>query len=183
MRCFLAQFSTLTICLALCVTVNAGNPKRLTQACPRLAPIDGAPAGTTVIDNDMVLRLAEKGRIAAVADSHPAVTDSQRPSSAAEAGIKKRWRAEYRRSVTAIQKLRQQLTKAEGEHEALESQFFALQKEIQRIRLRPRLKAKAHQVGKLKKDLQRAMAGFSKAVRDARQAGAQPGWFRDLPRP
>ncbi len=183
MRYFLAQCTTLTICLVACLSANAGNPKKLTQACPHLAPIDGAPAGTTVIDNDMVIRLAEKGRIAAVADRLPSVTDSHNLTPAADAGNKKHWRAEHRRSVAAIHKIQQQLVNAEGEHDALKSQFFALRKEEQRIRLRPRLKAKAHQVEFLKKSLQHAMNGFSKTVRDARLAGAQPGWFRDLPRP
>ena len=183
MRYFLAQFTTLTFCLAVCVNVNAGNPKRLTQACPGLAPIDGAPAGTTIIDNDMILRLAEKGRFAAVADSRPSETDSKVLTPAAEAGIIKHWRVEHRRSVATVHKLQQQLTKVEGEYEALKSQFFALRKEVQRIRFEPRLKTKAHQVEILKKNLQSAMDGFSKTIRDARQAGAQPGWFRDLPRP
>ena len=183
MRYNFAQCTTLMICLATCVAANAGNPKRLTQACPHLAPIDGAPAGASVIDNDMVLQLAEKGRIAAVADSRPTVTDSKSLSPAAEGGIKKRWRAEHRRSVAAIHKLQQQVTKAEGEYQALKSQFFALRKEVQRIRLRPRMETKAHQVKILQKNLQCALDGFSKVVREARLAGAQPGWFRDLPRP
>ena len=183
MRYSLVQFTTLTIFLAAFATVNAGNPKKLTQACPRLAPIDGAPAGSRVIDNATVLRLAKKGRIAAVSVSRPSVTDSQIPTPLAEVAVKKRWRAEHRRSVSAIQNLRTQLTKAENEHEALKSQYFALRKETQRIRLRPRLDTKAHQVKQLKRNLRGARAGFSRVIREARLAGAQPGWFRDLPRP
>ncbi len=177
------QFATLTIFLTTCATANAGNPKKLTQACPRLAPIDGVPAGTWLIDNATVLRLAKKGRIAAVDVSRPSVADSQIPTPIAEAAVKKRWRAEHRRSVSAIHNLRIQLTKAENEHEALKSQYFALRKETQRIRLRPRLDTKAHQVKQLKSNLRGARDGFSRVIREARLAGAQPGWFRDLPRP
>ena len=126
MRCSLAHYATLTICLATCVAVDAGDPKKLTQACPRLAPIDGAPAGTTVIDNLMVLRLAKKGRIAAVAPDRPPVPESHDLTPAAEAKIKKRWRAEHRRSVIAIHTLQEQLTQAEGEYEALESLLRSL---------------------------------------------------------
>ncbi|MEN8164515.1 MAG: hypothetical protein ABFS37_10335 [Acidobacteriota bacterium] len=183
MRYSPTQFVNLALCVAMCVTANAGDPKKLTQACPRLAPIDGAPAGTTLIDNDTVLRLAKEGRIAAVADSRASAADSERPSSSAESSIKNRWRTEHRRSVSAIQKLKQQLEKAESEHKALEAQLFALRKEIQRIRLRPRLHAKAQQIELLKKNLRHALDSFSRMIREARLAGAQPGWFRDLPRP
>ena len=183
MRYFFAQFVNLALCVAVCATANAGDPTKLTQACPRLAPIDGAPAGTTVIDNNTVLRLAKKGRIAAIADRQPPESDSKKPTSSAGSSSKKKWRAEPRRSVSAIHKLQQQLTKAEAEYEALESQLFALRKEIQRIRLRPRLDAKKNQVSQLKKNLRHTRDGFSRMIREARLAGAQPGWFRDLPRP
>jgi len=183
MQYLFAKFTSLTFCLVACATVNAGNPKKLTQVCPHLAPINGAPAGAAVIDNDMVIQLAEKGRIAAVADSRPVVTDSQILTPTAESGNKKHWRAEHRRSVSVIHKLQQQVTKAEGEYEALKSQFFALRKEVQRIQFQPRLDAKARQGEQLKKNLRGARDGFSRVIRDARLAGAQPGWFRDLPRP
>ncbi len=183
MRYSPTQFVNLALCLAMCAAANAGNPKKLTQACPRLAPIDGAPAGTTIIDNATVLRLAKKGRIAAIADRQQSVPDSINPTSGGGFSDKKRWRAEHRRAVSDIHKLQQQLIKAEGEHEALESHLFALRKEIQRIRLRPRLHAKAQQIAQLKKNLRHARDSFSRVIREARLDGAQPGWFRDLPRP
>ncbi len=185
MRYFPTQCVNLALCLAVCATANAGDPKKLTQACPRLAPINGAPAGSTLIDNNMVLRLAKKGRIAAIADRRPSASDSQKPTSNAgsSSSVKKQWRAEHRRSVSAIHKLQQQLEKAESEHQALEAQIFALRKEIQRIRLRPRLDAKAQQIAQLKRNLRHALASFSRMIREARFDGAQPGWFRDLPRP
>ncbi len=183
MRYFPTPLVNLALCLAMCAPAAAGDPKKLTQACPRLAPIDGAPAGATVIDNKTVLRLAKKGRIAAIADRQQPATDSKNPTSSGGASSKKHWRAEHRRSVSSIHKLQQQLTKAEAEHEALESQLFALRKEIQRIRLRPRLDAKARQIEQLKKNLRHARDSFSRMIREARLEGAQPGWFRDLPRP
>ena len=41
----------------------------------------------------------------------------------------------------------------------------------------------AHQVKQLERNLRGARDGFSRVIREARLAGAQPGWFRDLPRP
>jgi len=183
MRYFPTQFVNLALCLAMCAPTSAGNPKKLTQACPRLAPINGAPAGTAIIDNATVLKLAKKGRIAAIADPQQSVPDSKSPTSGSGPSDKKYWRTEHRRAVSGIHKLQQQLIKAEGEHEALESQLFALRKEIQRIRLRTRLDAKAQQIAQLKKNLRHARDSFSRVIREARLEGAQPGWFRDLPRP
>jgi len=183
MRYSPTPFLKLALYLVVCTTANAGDPTKLTQACPRLAPIDGAPAGTTVIDNNTVLRLAKKGRIAAVADRQSPESDLKKPTSSAGSSSKKKWRAEHRRFVSAIHKFQQKLTKAETEFGALEAQLFALRKEIQRIRLRPRLDAKKQQIAQLKKNLRHARDGFSRMIREARRVGAQPGWFRDLPRP
>ena len=176
-------FAALTIGGALCVTAIAGDPEKLTQACPRLAPINGAPAGKTVIDNDTVLELAKEGRFAAIATRQPTLPDKKQPVSSVEPSLIHRWRAEYRRSAAAIHNTEQRLTKAKGELAALENRYFALRKTIQRIRLQPRLDAKKEHIVKLTKDLRHARQAFSSVIRRARLDGAQPGWFRGLHRP
>lgn len=183
MRYSPSSLAALTVGAAICATAAAGDPEKLTRACPRLAPINGAPAGMTVIDNDTVLQLAKKGRFAAIAVRQPALPDKKPQAPSNESSRKKRWRAEYRRSAEAIHKTEQQLTKARGEFEALESRYFSLRKAIQRIRLQPRLDAKKEQIVHLTKDLRHARNTFSRVIRQARLDGAQPGWFRGLHRP
>ncbi len=183
MQCSFVPVITLVIFLSTCSVGDAGNPKKLVQACPRLAPIAGAPAGSTVIDNLTVLRLAKKGRIAAISGNRKTAADSPILSAEVDPRIKKKWRSEYRKSVAAIQRLKQKLRDSEAQYQGLQAQFFNLRKENQRLRLQPRLDAKAHQVEQLRRNLQCAMNGFSRTIQEARKVGAQPGWFRDLPKP
>lgn len=183
MRYSPTSLAALTIGAAICATAAAGDPEKLTRACPRLAPINGAPAGTIVIDNETVLQLAKKGRFAAIAIRQPTLPNKNQPVPSVESSLKKRWRAEYRRSAAAISNIEQQVAKANGELAALESRYFSLRKAIQRIRLQPRLDAKKEQIVHLTKDLRQARATFSRVIRQARLDGAQPGWFRGLHRP
>lgn len=174
--------ATLVIGAALCVPAGAGDPAKLTRACPRLAPINGAPAGTLLIDNDTVLRLAKEGRFAAVARPTTLPEISQ-PVSSPKSALIQRWRAEYRRSATAIHGAEKRLAKAQGEFAALEARYDSLRKANQRFRLQPRLDAKKKQIGQLIEDLKHARSDFSNVIRRARLDGAQPGWFRGLQRP
>lgn len=183
MRYSLTQITTLALCLTLGTTVDAGDPKRLTQACPRLAPIDGVSAGTTIIDNAAVLRLAEQGRIAAVSKSSPSALAPSGLKSTNESTSKNQWRSKHQKSVSAIHTIKQQLAQVGREHQALKSKWFAVSKESQRIRIELRMKVKAQQVRQLQEKLRGSMGEFSSLIRRARLAGAQPGWFRDLPRP
>jgi len=162
---------------------HAGDPSSLTRACPRLNPIDGAPAGETVIDNKTVTRLANEGRIAAITTNQTTKCTPPRPQGDPDAGSKNYWRKEHHRCVLKIQGIRQQIARTVSERTALRERFFSLRKESQRIRLQIALDAKTRQIDELKDTLKRAWSEFSSTIRRARKAGAQPGWFRDLPRP
>ena len=183
MRYILTQFTILVIGVAAVSTVTAGDPKQLTRACPQLLPIDGVPVGKIVINNKTVLEMAKKGRFAAVTNHKTPTAEPPNPKSSSEAAKKKKWRSEHRRAVKAVHDMRLRLSQAENEHEALKSRFFSASKESQRIRLRPQLDSKAFQVSQLKQELKGSLDMFSRTIREARLEGAQPGWFRDLPRP
>lgn len=176
-------FAALTISAAMCVSAVAGDPAKLTRACPRLAPINGAPAGKTVIDNHTVLQLAKEGRFAAITTRQPTLPNQKQPKPSVKSSLIQRWRNEYRRSAAAIHKSEQRLTRTKDEFSALETRYFALRKSSQRIRLQPRLDAKKEQIVQLTKDLRHARGEFSSVIRRARLEGAQPGWFRGLHRP
>jgi hypothetical protein len=173
----------LGLSLATLSVAQAADPGGLARACPRLAPINGSPAGETIIDNATVTRLATKGHIAAITNNLTGNINLPRSPSNPDDKTKKYWRKEHQRCVTAIHEIKRRLEKAESEKTTLRDQFFSLRNEKQRIRLQAAIDAKTRQIGQLKNRLDRAVSEFSTTIRQARNGGAQPGWFRDLPRP
>jgi septal ring factor EnvC (AmiA/AmiB activator) len=175
--------TTLGLCLATLSVAHAADPGGLARACPRLAPINGSPAGEIIIDNATVTRLATTGHIAAITNNLTGNIDPPRSPPTPDNTTKKHWRREHRRCVTAIHEIKRQIAKVESEKTTLRDQFFSLRNEKQRIRLQTAIDAKIRQIDQLKDRLKRAVSGFSRTIRQARKAGARPGWFRDLPRP
>lgn len=178
----------LPICLCCALfphTVTADPPgRRLGDACPKLAPVTGQPAGTIVIDNRMVEKLAREGRIAAVTNTEriPDEPDPGQRSAADDKTIEK-WRRAYSRAAEDIRRSDRALRKAGADLKVLEARYATLTKDVQRQRLEPKLDAKAAEIRELERAARQARSHFSGVIRAARKAGARPGWFRGLKRP
>lgn len=181
------------LCVAWPVGIAAEPTKKLGDVCPRLhipgtENKPGAADEPIIIDNRMVRLLAEKGRFAAIA-APAAVEESVETSADTLNKAKKpsktrdRWRSEHRREVAAIRKLALRLAVAREDLRGLQDQYYGAHSEAQRIRIEPRLNRKKLEIKDLEYSLQKQRASFSRLIREARQDGAQPGWFRDLPRP
>ena len=171
--------------------LHSQQPQRLGARKLVLPPANAGPEtanSPVVIDNESVARIAGETTFAAIAsvdvNGGPESSDEMaNEPTFDQSKTREKWGKRHRREVKTIRSLQNQISKAMTDLAALKDRFFHASSEKQRIRIEPRLKAQKQKLSKLRDQLSTAKISFSQMIREARKEGAQPGWFRDLPRP
>ncbi len=148
-----------------------------------------------VITNENLADYADKGSVTAVsgADSSKRrpVRDplkvEQAPSSPdSEHSDERRryWQNEYKRQVDLVASIRNQITVLDGEIPGLWRDFYAWDDPMYRDGvIKPKLDAAMVRRQGLEEQLVESEARLSEIKNQARQDGAEPGWFRGIPLP
>jgi len=142
-----------------------------------------ATQGTT-ISNQTIKELSKAGRIAAVGRTTEAEPDETITTDAAASGKRREyWRRQYQSRVARIRKTKNRLREAEARQDALQRQGVRPMTQAERARYETNLSDHRSQISSLEHELEDALELYHSTIRQARQEGAQPGWFRDLPQP
>jgi hypothetical protein len=174
--------------------VSAGEPAPTPTPSPRslsaLADqitLDRSAAGTSqtdgsiVISNDNLSELASHGVLTTCVGASRArrggsKTTATREATAGRSGgesQRQRWRQRYRKQAETIAELK-------DKRELLEAQIEHLQSHDRKRRSSSRLAQLRAKLELLEEQIEREEMRLHGIVREARQHGAQPGWFRDL---
>jgi hypothetical protein len=98
--------------------------------------------------------------------------------------VRSHWRATYMQQVELVAKMRQEIERLDQEIPGLWRQFYAWDDPAYRDGvIKPKLDAALERRQELEQEIVAGEARLSEILEEARRAGAQPGWFRDLPRP
>jgi len=139
------------------------------------------PDAAILIDQQMLMELSKKGRIAGTGvSSVPLPKEKKFPSS--EAGRNK-WRKKHRNLVRKIRKHREKIKKITKKIEFLDDRTSTAGSWKAIAHLEEQIRVQKELLAELQLEDATLMTEYSGMIREARKEGAQPGWFRDLPQP
>ena len=126
--------------------------------------------GRIVLDNDNVVVLGAGGLIIVGGVSTSSLGKST-PAGVADRAERVRWRAAHRKQKNVISSLERRRTQLEIEIDHLKNQRMT-------IKTMARLQQTEAKLQQLDRDIATERAELRRIVREARQRGAEPGWFR-----
>jgi len=181
-----AQATGLLLCLSL--TVLTSLPASASEPQPTSTPRPGslaayasgrplvAPAtGPITITNETLEQHGGGDAVASGALVDTSNEADQPPSSPTpvDSRVRRRWQREYARQKKAIAKL-------ESERASTAADLELMRRERMTARTFAREDALEAELQQINADLRRERAALASLVREARQEGAVPGWFRGL---
>ena len=169
--------SFLFFCFAASFGSTADPPKPIPEpgslaAYARKVTLDrsvlGDENGRVVLTNDSVKGLATSGSITLGALAPARRTKTGGVATSAE---RARWHAAHRKQRQVIAALERRRARLEIEIDQIENQSLTAKRLARLELLKPELR-------QLDRDISAERAVLARIVRDARQRGAEPGWFR-----
>lgn len=151
----------------------------------RLKRVSAQPGRSLVITNENLTALAAGAELTEVT-SEPIIGAvlSGGTSSAEGDSSREYWRGLYLDQVATIEALEARRESLESQIPALWNQFYAWDDPHYRDGvIKPQLDAAMQELDGIKAQLPAERERLPLIIQQARREGAEPGWFRDLPRP
>ncbi len=151
----------------------------------------GEEGKTIVITNENLSEYAEKGSVTAASGADtpnrrpvrdPMKVEIVPPSDPEHTDERRRyWQNQYKSQIDMVSSLRYQITVLDGEIPGLWRDFYAWDDPMYRDGvIKPKLDAATARRAKIEADLVAAEKRLSEIKEQARQDGAEPGWFRGM---
>ena len=151
----------------------------------------GEEGKTIVITNENLSEYAEKGSVTAASEKDtpnrrpvrdPMKVEVVPPSDPEHTDERRRyWQNQYKSQIDMVSSLRYQITVLDGEIPGLWRDFYAWDDPMYRDGvIKPKLDAATARRAKIEADLVAAEKRLSEIKEQARQDGAEPGWFRGM---